>query len=113
MAVGTTLSRVTGFLRVAAMAFAIGVAESRLADAYSVANNIPNIVYELILGGILTSVFVPVFVQQMAKRSRAEAWRSAQAVLTITFVVLLAVTLIGVLAAPWIVRVYTIRVPAE
>jgi putative peptidoglycan lipid II flippase len=113
MAVGTTLSRLTGFLRVAAMAFAIGVAESRLADAYSVANNIPNIVYELILGGILTSVFVPVFVQQMARRSRAEAWRSAQAVLTITFLVLLVITVIGVLAAPWIVRVYTIRVPPD
>jgi putative peptidoglycan lipid II flippase len=70
MAVGTALSRVTGFLRVAAMAFALGVAESRLADSYNVANNIPNIVYELILGGILTSIFVPVFVQQLTTRSR-------------------------------------------
>jgi putative peptidoglycan lipid II flippase len=113
MAVGTALSRITGFLRVAAMAFAIGVAESRLADAYSVANNIPNIVYELILGGILTSVFVPVFVQQLASRSRSEAWRSAQAVLTVTFLVLLGVMVIGILTAPWVVRVYTIRVPPE
>jgi putative peptidoglycan lipid II flippase len=113
MAVGTTLSRVTGFLRVAAMAFALGVAESRLADAYAVANNIPNIVYELILGGILTSIFVPVFVHQLAKRSRAEAWRSAQAVMTVTFLVLLVVMVVGIVAAPWIVRLYTIRVPAE
>jgi putative peptidoglycan lipid II flippase len=113
MAVGTTLSRITGFLRVAAMAFALGVAESRLADAYAVANNIPNIVYELILGGILTSIFVPVFVHQLAKRSRAEAWRSAQAVMTVTFLVLLVVMVVGIVAAPWIVRLYTIRVPAE
>jgi putative peptidoglycan lipid II flippase len=113
MAVGTALSRVTGFVRVAAMAFALGVAESRLADTYAVANNIPNIVYELILGGILTSVFVPVFVQQMAKRSGAEAWRSAQAVMTVTFLVLLVIMAIGILAAPWIVRLYTFRVPVE
>jgi putative peptidoglycan lipid II flippase len=113
MAVGTTLSRVTGFLRVAAMAFALGVAESRLADAYAVANNIPNIVYELILGGILTSIFVPVFVHQLAKRSQAEAWRSAHAVMTVTFLVLLVVMVVGIVAAPWIVRLYTIRVPAE
>jgi putative peptidoglycan lipid II flippase len=113
MAVGTTLSRITGFLRVAAMAFALGVAESRLADAYAVANNIPNIVYELILGGILTSVFVPVFVHQLAKRSRAEAWRSAQAVMTVTFLVLLVVMVVGIVAAPWIVKVYTVRVPPE
>ena len=113
MAVGTTLSRVTGFLRVAAMAFAIGVAESRLPDAYNVANNIPNIVYELILGGILTSVFVPVFVHQMTSRSREEAWRSAQAVMTVTMIVLGVVMIAGILAAPWIVKLYTVRVPAE
>jgi putative peptidoglycan lipid II flippase len=112
MAVGTALSRVTGFLRLAAMAFAVGVAESRLADAYNVANNIPNIVYELILGGILTSVLVPVFVQQVTTRSREDAGRSAQAVMTVTLVVLTAVTLIGIVAAPWIVRLYTFRVPA-
>jgi putative peptidoglycan lipid II flippase len=111
MAVGTALSRLTGFLRVAAMAFALGVAESRLADAYNVANNIPNIVYELILGGILTSVFVPVFVQQLTTRSREEAWRSAQAVMTVALVVLGVVMLVGILAAPWIVRLYTVRVP--
>jgi putative peptidoglycan lipid II flippase len=78
-----------------------------------VANNIPNIVYELILGGILTSIFVPVFVHQLAKRSRAEAWRSAQAVMTVTFLVLLVVMVVGIVAAPWIVRLYTFRVPAE
>ncbi|MGH2710934.1 MAG: murein biosynthesis integral membrane protein MurJ [Actinomycetota bacterium] len=111
MAVGTTLSRLTGFLRVAAMAFALGVAETRLADSYNVANNIPNIVYELILGGILTSVFVPIFVRQLTKRSREEAWQSAQAVLTVTFLVLAVVTVVGILAAPWIVRLYTARIP--
>ena len=111
MAVGTALSRITGFLRVAALAFALGVAETRLADAYNVANNIPNIVYELILGGILTSVFVPIFMRQLTRRTEAEAERSAQAVLTVTAVALAAVALIGILAAPWIVRLYTVRIP--
>ena len=114
MAIGTALSRLTGFLRVAALAFALGVAETRLADSYNVANNIPNIVYELVLGGILTSVFVPVFVGQLTKRSREEAWRSANAVMTVAIVVLSAITLIGIVAAPWIVRLYTVRVdPAQ
>ena len=112
MAVGTTLSRATGFLRVASMAFALGVAETRLADAYNVANNVPNIVYELILGGILTSIFVPVFVHRLAERGRDEAWRSAQAVMTVAVIVLAAVMVVGIVAAPWIVKLYTIRVPA-
>ena len=111
MAVGTALSRITGFLRVAAMAFALGVAESRLADSYNVASNIPNIVYELILGGILTSIFVPVFVEQLTTRTREDAWRSAQAVMTVALVVLGAVMVLGVLLAPWIVKLYTLRVP--
>jgi putative peptidoglycan lipid II flippase len=112
MAVGTTLSRATGFLRLAAMAFALGVAETRLADAYNVANNIPNIVYELVLGGVLTSVFVPVFVRQLKTRSREEAWDAARAILTTTLVVLLLVMVAGIVAAPWVVRVYTARVPS-
>ena len=80
MSVGTGLSRLTGFLRVIAIASALGAA-SRLADAYNVANNTPNIVYELVLGGILTSVFVPVFVEWLEARGREEAWEVARAVL--------------------------------
>jgi putative peptidoglycan lipid II flippase len=53
MSVGTALSRLTGFLRLAAMTYAIGVTETRLADAYNIANITPNIIYELALGGIL------------------------------------------------------------
>ncbi|MFB3738239.1 MAG: murein biosynthesis integral membrane protein MurJ [Candidatus Velamenicoccus archaeovorus] len=108
MSVGTTLSRITGFLRVSATAFALGVAGTRLATAYTVANNTPNIVYELILGGILTSVFVPVFVEWLQDRGSKEAWDVARSVLTMAFVVLTAVTVITVIAAPWIIRLYTV-----
>ena len=110
MSAGTALSRLTGFLRIGAMAFALGVAESRLADAYNVANNIPNIVYELILGGVLSSVFVPVFVHQLLSSEDEDPWRVTRAVISVTFVVLCVVMLIGIVAAPWIVRLYTFRV---
>ncbi|MDQ4131137.1 MAG: murein biosynthesis integral membrane protein MurJ, partial [Actinomycetota bacterium] len=43
MAVGTVLSRLSGFLRVAALSYAFGVTEGKLADAYNVANVTPNI----------------------------------------------------------------------
>ena len=112
MSVGTALSRLTGFLRVAAMAFALGVAETRLTDAYLVANNLPNIIYELVLGGVLTSVLVPVFVEQLG-RGRERGWESARAVMTVAAVLLGAVMVLGILAAPWIVRLYTLRVDAE
>ncbi|HZA60723.1 MAG TPA: murein biosynthesis integral membrane protein MurJ, partial [Actinomycetota bacterium] len=113
MSIGTALSRLTGFLRVSSMAFALGVAETRLADAYNVPNNIPNIVYELVLGGILTSVFVPVFVQELARKDEHDPWHVARAVMTVTLVVLGLVMLVGIVFAPAVVRLYTFRVPAE
>jgi putative peptidoglycan lipid II flippase len=102
MSFGTVLSRITGLLKLAAIAAALGVSESRLADSYNYANTTPNIIYELALGGILTSVFVPVFVELLEKEGRARAWQVASAIVNISLVVLIAITTIGVLLAPWI-----------
>jgi putative peptidoglycan lipid II flippase len=109
MATGTFLSRVTGFLRLAALTYALGVAESRLADAYNVANTTPNIVYELAFGGIISSIFVPVFVQRLHSDGREQAWRSAQALLTVVVLALTAVTILGIAFSGPIIRLYTFR----
>src|SRR4029079_1405559 len=85
MTVGTTLSRITGFLRIAAQTAALGVLVGSLGDTYTRANTTPNIVYELILGGILTSIFVPVFVEWRKKYGRAAArgvWRRSATLTT-------------------------------
>jgi len=111
MSTGIAISRLTGFLRLSAMAFAIGITESRLADAYNVANITPNILYELALGGILTSVVVPVVVEWMQARGREVAWDVVRRLFTITIVVLAAIALLGILLAPWIVDLYTVGYP--
>ena len=111
MSVGTALSRVTGFLRLSAMAYALGIAETRLADAYNIANITPNIVYELALGGILTSVFLPVFVEWLQSRGREAAWDVARKVLGIAAVSLSIITVLGIVLAPWVIRLYTVGVP--
>ena len=67
MAFGTLASRGTGFLRTALVASVIGVA---IGDAYNLANTLPNIVYELLLGGVLTSVVVPLLVAGRPPRGR-------------------------------------------
>lgn len=110
MAFGTGLSRLTGLGRTAAMAIALGVSESRLADSYNIANTLPNIIYELVLGGVLTSVFIPVLVEELRTRVRAEAWRSVSALVTSALVVLVAMTLVTTLAAPLIIDVFSGRV---
>jgi putative peptidoglycan lipid II flippase len=112
MSVGTALSRVTGFLRLSAMAYALGIAETRLADAYNIANITPNIIYELALGGILSSVFVPVFVEWLQSRGREAAWDVARKVLGIAAVSLSIICILGIVLSPWIIRLYTVGVPA-
>jgi len=101
---GTLLSRVTGVLRFAALA-ALGFA--RLTDVYNVANSMPNIVYELLLGGILTATLVPLYVEHLEHRDR----RASDAINTVAIAVLAVITVLGVLAAPWIVELYTARLP--
>jgi putative peptidoglycan lipid II flippase len=113
MSFGTVLSRITGVARLAAIAAALGLAETKLTDTYNLANTAPNIIYELVLGGILTSVFVPVFVELLEKEGRERAWEVASAIINVSMVVLVAITIIGILAAPLIAKFYAFRLEAE
>jgi putative peptidoglycan lipid II flippase len=103
VAVGTALSRLTGMARLAAMAYALGF--DRLADSYNLANTTPNIVYELLLGGVLSATLVPVFVDFREKGDDD----STSAVVSAVTLALLLLTGIGILVAPAVVRLYTLR----
>jgi putative peptidoglycan lipid II flippase len=102
--VGTALSRVTGFLRVAAVLYALGV--TTVGGVYGYSNEIPNMVYELLLGGVLTATLVPQFVRHFQRQDD----EAVSAVFTVAMLALLAVTVIGILLAPYIVDLYTLRV---
>lgn len=101
MAVGTLLSRATGLARLALLAYALG--NGPLADAFNLANNTPNIVHDLVLGGVLTATFVPVFVGQLATRELSDARASISAVVTLAAAILVAATGLVLLFAPEIV----------
>jgi putative peptidoglycan lipid II flippase len=104
MAVGTLLSRVTGMMRTLAQAYALGAVS--LADAYNVANSLPNAVYNLMLGGILTSVIVPLLVNAATRDAdRGEAYE--QRMFTLLAAGLLAITAAATLAAAPLVYLYS------
>ena len=65
MSVCVLFSRITGFLRTWAMAFALG--SSFLSSSYQVANNLPNMLYELVMGGMLVTAFLPVYISVKKK----------------------------------------------
>jgi putative peptidoglycan lipid II flippase len=102
---GTALSRITGLARVAALAYALGVTGTRLADTYNLANTTPNIIYELFLGGILTSVFIPVLVEIRTRKTG-----DPSALVSVFLVALAIVSALAAVAAPLVMRLYTFRV---
>ena len=112
MSMGTALSRLTGFGRIAVMAWAIGATESKLPDTYNLANSLPNIVYQLVLGEILATIFVPVFVEHIKTKNRDESWTLASSILNIAFVIAAVFSAITVLLAPQLIKIYAFHVPA-
>jgi putative peptidoglycan lipid II flippase len=103
MALGTVASRFTGFLRTAVLLYAIGT--QSLGDAYNVANNLPNAVYNLALGGILTSVVVPLLVNAArANRDGGEAYD--QRIFTLGVVALAGITAAATAATVPITAIY-------
>jgi putative peptidoglycan lipid II flippase len=106
MAVATLVSRITGLLRTVVLAAALGV--GAVADAYNSANLLPNVVYELLLGGVLTSVVVPLLVHaQERDRDRGVAY--AQRLSTVALAGLAVATALAVLAAPLLTSLFGIN----
>jgi putative peptidoglycan lipid II flippase len=103
MALGTLASRGTGFLRTLVLVYALGV--TGVANAYNNANTLPNTVYDLMLGGILTSVVVPLLVKA-AKRDTDRGEAYDQRMFTLGAAALLALTLAATLAASVLVDLY-------
>jgi putative peptidoglycan lipid II flippase len=104
--VGTGASRVTGLLRFVALAWALG--QTSLADSYNLANTTPNMLYDIVLGGILSATFIPVFVDRLANKTEQEAFESISAVITVSVVVLLGTTVAALLAAPYLIDALTV-----
>lgn len=111
MSVATMLSRVTGFARMWATAFALGA--TGLMSAYSVANNIPNMIFELVAGGILSSLFIPTFLELRNERGDEAAWKFASHVFNIFVLALGTVALLGTLLPGPFILTQTFRMSAE
>ncbi len=103
VAVGTALSRLTGVFRVVALVYALG--QTRLSDVYTVANTMPNLVYELLLGGVLSATLVPIFAERVDDEDGGTS-----AVVSVAGVVLVAVTAAGIVTAPAVIDFFARQV---
>ena len=93
----TALSRVLGFGRW--LVFSETVTDSCLGTAYSTANMLPNIVFEVVAGGALASAVVPLIGAQLARQDADSVRRTASALLTWSMLVLVPLTLLGIVLA--------------
>ena len=107
----TMLSRITGFLRIWATAFALGA--TGLMSAYSVANNIPNMIFELVAGGIISSLFIPMFMELRESNGESEAWRFTSHVFNLAVLCLGVLALIGTLFPEPFIWTQTFRMSPE
>ena len=103
MAVGTTVSRITGFVKNVCLVLALGSA--LFADTFNLANSIPTSIYILVAGGALNAVFVPQLVRAM-KEDPDGGQAFGQRLLTATALLLLTISVLAVLAAPWLIRIW-------
>jgi len=102
MAVGTIISRITGFIGSVIVIATLGTA--LLADTFNVANTMPNILYNLLVGGALTAIFVPQLVRAFNDTDGGHLFAS-RLVTTISGILLMLVA-IGVIFAPQLVYLY-------
>ncbi len=103
MAAGSLVSRLTGFVRTVAIGAAIGAAV--VSDDYTLANTLPNMVYELLLGGVLASVVVPLLVRAK-NRDDDGGVAYSQRLLTLATIFLAGATVVAVAAAPLLTSLF-------
>jgi putative peptidoglycan lipid II flippase len=103
MATGTVVSRASGYVRNVLLAAAIG--NQLHADLFNIGNTIPNMLYILLAGGVFNAVLVPQLVRsQRSDPDGGEAYTNR--VITLALLFLAAVTVVLVLAAPLVMRLY-------
>jgi putative peptidoglycan lipid II flippase len=105
MASGTMVSRLTGLFRVLVLAWVLGF--TPIADSFNLANTVPNMLFDLVLGGVAGATFIPVFVERLAKDGERRAWKSISSVVTGALMVLAVASIIAWFCAPWIIDGFT------
>jgi len=104
MASGTVISRALGIIRAIMLAATIGVT-TNAADAFGVANQLPNNVYAIIVGGVLNAVLVPQIVRARTHLDGGKAY--IDRLLTLALVTFGSITVLTTLSAPLLVSIYT------
>jgi putative peptidoglycan lipid II flippase len=111
MSAATALSRITGYARTMTQAATLGT--GAVANAYTLSNALPTQIYELFMGGLLSSIFVPLLVERLTRHGEEDARRLTNALLTLILPFLGVLALLGIFFAEPLVALTTAWGPAE
>jgi putative peptidoglycan lipid II flippase len=103
VSVGNVLSRVMGLARESVIAGIFGASGS--VSAYTAASQLPFTLYEMLVGGMVSSALVPTFSEYATSERRQELWHAASLMLTVAALVLAGTVILMEIAAPWITAV--------
>ena len=111
MAVATLGSRATGLIRTFVMANALGV--TMITSAYQVANNMPNLIFDLVAGGLLNAAFIPLYLLQTERFGKPGGNRFASNLLNIVVIVMGILAVLSTVFAEQLIATQTFTIPAN
>src|SRR5437660_12131935 len=94
----TIVSRIFGYIRDSRIAFLLGTGD--LADAFTIAFRIPNLLRRLIGEGAMNAAVIPVFTGYLADSRKEDAWEFVNILMTVATVIVTAVTIVGIIFSP-------------
>lgn len=106
LASGTLVSRLLGFFRAIVLAQALGVTASAGADAFAVANQLPNNIYAIVAGGVFSATLVPAIVRSAVHADGGRAY--VNKLMTAALALMVVTTLVATVLAPFLVRIYAV-----
>lgn len=99
------VGRILGLLRTSLFAFVFGT--SMMSDAYLQAFLVPDLIFNVVAGGALSSAFIPVFTHYMlGEKDEKTAWHIASSALNLALLIMCLLALLAILLAPWLVPLY-------
>lgn len=101
------LGKVTGLIRIRLVSTSFGTGAAY--DAFTAANQLPEVFFTIIAGGSLAAAFIPVYSDYLNSKPAKDSARLANTILTLVIVVLGLISVVGAIFAPWLTR--TILVP--
>ncbi len=96
------VGKLTGLLRARLVSNTFGISPEF--DAFTAANQLPEVFFTVIAGGSLAAAFIPVYVQYLSTEDVRQSGRLANTILNLVILILGAISALGAIFAPWLTR---------